>query len=66
MTPITDTEEFKPLLFQYDIAVGVRKGNHLLKAQIDGVLLRQHTQIARLLKDYGVPLVGATEIRAGN
>jgi len=66
VTPITDTDEFKPLLFQYDIAVGVRKGNHLLKSQIDGVLEQQRAQIARLLKDYGVPLVGAPEIQAGN
>ena len=66
VTTITDTDEFKPLVFQYDIAVGVRKGNHFLKSQIDGVLQQQSAQIARLLKDYGVPLIGATEIRAGN
>jgi mxaJ protein len=66
VTPITDTEKFKPLLFQYDIAVGVRKGNQLLKSQIDDVLDRHRDEITRLLKEYSVPIVDADEVRSGS
>jgi quinoprotein dehydrogenase-associated probable ABC transporter substrate-binding protein len=62
LAPITDTAEYKPLLFQYDIAVGVRKGNEALRTRIDAALDRHRLEIARLLQSYGVPLVseGAT------
>jgi mxaJ protein len=66
VVPITDTAAFKPLLFQYDIAVGVRKGNAPLKAQIDDVLAQQHEQIDRILKDYDVPLVAARDAQTGS
>jgi mxaJ protein len=56
---ITDTEAFKPLVFEYDIAIGVRKGDHALRAQIDDVLATHKSEIDRLLQDYGVPLVDA-------
>jgi mxaJ protein len=66
VVPISDTAEFKPLLFQYDIAVGVRKGNAPLKSQIDDVLAQQHDEINRLLSDYHVPLVAARDARTGS
>lgn len=57
LAPITDTAEYKPLLFQYDIAVGVRKGDEALKTRIDAALDRHRLEITRLLQSYGVPLV---------
>ncbi len=57
VTPMVDTDEFHPLVFHYDIAVGVRKGDHALRAQIDQVLVRNAEEIRRILQDYGVPLV---------
>jgi quinoprotein dehydrogenase-associated probable ABC transporter substrate-binding protein len=57
LTPITDTAEYKPLLFQYDIAVGVRKGDEALKTRIDAALDRHRMEIKHLLQSYGVPLV---------
>jgi mxaJ protein len=66
LTPITDTDEFKPLLFQYDIAVGVRKGDRALKAQIDDVLARNGSEIRHLLEQYGVPLVQGDDAEVGS
>jgi len=60
VTPITDTASFKPLRFQYDIAVGVRKGDPL-KARIDDALARHRDDISRLLDEYGVPRVAGDD-----
>lgn len=57
LTPITETAKFKPLRFDYAIAVGVRKGDDALKTPIDAVLGRRKAEIAQLLAQYGVPLV---------
>jgi mxaJ protein len=66
LTPITEVTEFNPLLFQFDISVGVRKDNHVLKSQIDAVLAQHRTQIIQLLRDYAVPLIEADEAHAGD
>ena len=57
LAPITDTAEYKPLLFQYDIAVAVRKGDEALQTRINAALDRHRPEITRLLQSYGVPLV---------
>jgi mxaJ protein len=57
LAPITDTAKYKPLLFQFDIAVGVRQGDEALKTRIDAALDRHRPEIVRLLRSYGVPLV---------
>jgi quinoprotein dehydrogenase-associated probable ABC transporter substrate-binding protein len=57
VTPITDTEQFKPLIFQYDIALGVRKGDHALKAKLENVLAEKRADIEALLRRYGIPTV---------
>jgi mxaJ protein len=59
VTPIGGTEDFKPLVFQFDIAVGVRKGDHARRAQIDEVLAQHRAEITHLLESFGVPLVNA-------
>ena len=65
ITPIEDTEQFAPLLFQYDIAMGVRKGDHELKQRLDGFIEQHRSEIQDLLTSYGVPLVqnGTRETR---
>lgn len=60
IVPITDTEDFAPLRFQFDIAMGVRKGDHALKAQLDDIIARKQPEIRALLESYGVPLVQAS------
>ena len=57
LAPIGDTDDFRPLAFTFDIAVGVRKGDHALRMAIDEVLDRRRAEISRLLADYGVPVI---------
>jgi mxaJ protein len=56
VTPIENTEEFAPLAFQFDIAMGVRKGDHALRNQLDAVIARYQPVITEILRSYGVPL----------
>lgn len=61
LVPITGTEAFAPLLFQFDIAMGVRKQDKALKDRLDEILARDSGAIRALLVSYGVPLVTAGE-----
>jgi quinoprotein dehydrogenase-associated probable ABC transporter substrate-binding protein len=42
---------------EFDLAIGMRKNNVLLKYMIDWALERNKDEIAKILDDYGVPLV---------
>jgi quinoprotein dehydrogenase-associated probable ABC transporter substrate-binding protein len=57
VTPIENTGEFAPLTFQFDIAMGVRKGDHALRDQLDAIIARDQPAITEILRSYGVPLV---------
>jgi len=57
VTPMTGTERFAPLRFQFAIAMGVRKGDGKLRAQLDAVIAREAPAIRNILAAYGVPLV---------
>ena len=57
VTPITETAAFTPLIFEYDISMGVRKGDAARKAALDEIIVRKRPQIKALLADYGVPLL---------
>ncbi len=57
MKPITGTEAFAPLVFQFDIAIGVRRGDRELRGKLDDVILNKQAQISALLESYGVPLM---------
>jgi mxaJ protein len=56
VTPISDTEGFAPQRFAYDIAIGVRPGDHALRNEINNVLARRRPDVTSLLASYGVPL----------
>lgn len=43
------------LPFAFSIAMGVRKGDRAMKAQLDDFLLRRADEIGRILDDYAVP-----------
>jgi mxaJ protein len=58
VSPIEDTQDFAPLMFRFDIAIGVRKGDHALRDRLDAVIARQRPAITELLQSYGVPLAG--------
>ena len=45
------------LPFEFDISMGVKPGNDVLRAQLEKVLDTKHAEIMAILRDYGVPLV---------
>jgi mxaJ protein len=55
--PITDTAGFAPLRFEFGIAMGVRKGEHAFRDELNRILERRREDIHRLLDAYGVPQV---------
>jgi mxaJ protein len=42
-------DAFAPLRFQFDIAMGVRKGDHAFKARLDDIIARRQAEIDELL-----------------
>ncbi|WP_235983341.1 substrate-binding domain-containing protein [Bradyrhizobium australiense] len=56
VTPIVGGERFAPQQFQFDIAMGVRKGDHALHDQLNDFITRNGAEINALLAEYGVPL----------
>jgi len=54
---MTDTRRFKPLVFRFAIAMGVRKGDDALRVQLDGAIAKERPAILNILESYGVPLV---------
>ena len=59
VSPIENADEFAPLTFEFDIAMGVRKGDHALRDQLDAFIARDQPMITEILRSYGVPLVNA-------
>jgi mxaJ protein len=45
------------LPFAFDISLGVRKGDDALRAQLEQILDRKQSEIEKILKDNGVPLL---------
>jgi mxaJ protein len=54
---IDDAEHFAPLRFQFDIAMGVRKGDHALRDKLNAVIGDSKPEMDALLREYGVPLL---------
>lgn len=57
VTPISGGDEFAPLRFSFDIALGLRKGDEERKRRLDAALSRRAADIRALLIANGVPLV---------
>ena len=57
VTPVTGTESFLPLVFQYRIGMGVRKDDEALRNKLNGVIARRQDDIDALLDAYGIPRV---------
>jgi mxaJ protein len=57
VTPIENTDEFAPVTFRFDIAMGVRKGDHALRNQLDAFIAHGQPAITEILRSFGVPLV---------
>jgi mxaJ protein len=58
VVPLPAPSEAQALPFEFSIAIGVRKDDEPLRAALDQALVRKRGPIDRLLKQYGVPLVG--------
>jgi mxaJ protein len=61
LAAIDGGEHFAPLRFQFDIAMGVRRGDHELREKLDAVITDNRAEITTLLKSYGVPLLPMTD-----
>jgi len=57
LATITGGEGFAPQRFQFDIAMGVRKGDHGLRERVDDFIATRQPDIDALLHSYGVPLM---------
>jgi mxaJ protein len=57
VTPVVADERFAPQQFQFSVAMGVRKGDHALRDQINDFNAQHGAEITALLQSYGVPLV---------
>jgi mxaJ protein len=55
LTPIKPDEDAQLLPFSFDISIGVRKSNLVLKEQLDSILVRRRKEIEQLLTSYGLP-----------
>jgi mxaJ protein len=58
-----ESEPDVPLSF--DISMGVKKGDQVLKAKLEQVIDRRQTDIRTILAEYGVPLMPAHQAAAG-
>src|SRR5262245_1594526 len=54
------------LPFSFDMSMGVRPGDTMLKAQLEKVIERKQADIQKILKDYGVPLLERSPGKAGS
>ena len=60
ITPVTPASDGPAIPFQFDISVGVRRGNDSLRSELDAVLARRKKEIRGVLADYGVPMIERT------
>jgi mxaJ protein len=59
LRPVAPALDPPGLRFTFAIAAGVRRADTALRDQIDGALARRRVDIERVLRQYGVPLVGS-------
>lgn len=59
MTPLPDKDS-PDLPFAYGVAIGTRRADRELRALIDDILVRKKPEIDKILMEYNVPTIGAT------
>lgn len=59
VTPVAPRQEAAFLPMAFDISLGVRHGNHALRAELDAALVRRRAEIRQVLANYGVPQIDA-------
>jgi mxaJ protein len=58
VTPFTPEIDLPFLPFVFDISMAVRRGDTALRDRLDGIIEKRRPEIAKILKDYGVPVLG--------
>lgn len=61
LAPVTPRRDAAAGPFTFAIAMGVRRDDAALQRTLDDVLTRRHTDIDRILREYGVPLLPPEE-----
>ena len=61
IVPVSPAVDPPGLRFTFDISLAVRTGDVVLKEQLEGILQRKRSDVDRLLRDYGVPLVAVAD-----
>jgi mxaJ protein len=61
ITPVSPQIDLPFLPFVFDISMGVRRGDTALREQLNTVITRRKADIDRILEQYGVPRVDATQ-----
>ena len=59
LAPVEPSAAFPYLPFEFDIAVGVRKGDTALAGRIDAALTHRRAEVSRILTEFGVPATSA-------
>jgi mxaJ protein len=57
LTPVTPQIDLPFLPLVFDMSMGVRRGDTALRDVLDGVLERRRSEIAAVLRDFGIPRV---------
>jgi quinoprotein dehydrogenase-associated probable ABC transporter substrate-binding protein len=65
ITPVSPQIDLPFLPFVFDISMGVRRGDTALKDRLNAVIERRKPDIDRILEQYGVPRVDATQENPG-
>jgi quinoprotein dehydrogenase-associated probable ABC transporter substrate-binding protein len=66
VSPITDVSGFSPLKFRYQMAMGVRHGDDLLKSQLNQIITSRNAEIRNILISYGVPVTASAKYERPN
>jgi mxaJ protein len=61
ITPVSPQIDLPFLPFVFDISMGVRRGDTALRERLNTVITRRKSDIDRILEQYGVPRVDATQ-----
>jgi len=57
ITPVRSEADGRGVTFTFDIAMGVRRRDETLRTALDSALLRRASEIRRVLREFGVPLL---------
>jgi mxaJ protein len=63
LAPVTPEVDLPFLPFVYDIAMGVRRADTTFRDRLNEILTSRRSEIDGILAEYGVPTVGARQVR---